>query len=153
MFAVVFLFFFHCKLLSVGVVRKMGYVCGSILSRMVTDSPQTGLLLTTSSKTLPTTTPGMTITSGHAAISTGSQRSQVGADLDLVASTLAHLRSSSIHSVDVSPSWTAEDTLLPVRTHCMFRSTVTESGSSHNHWVTHSAWCWIIIKSAQTTWK
>lgn len=47
-------------LICVGALRTSG---------MVTDSPHTGSLLSTSSKTLPTTTPGMARTSGLAAIS------------------------------------------------------------------------------------
>lgn len=42
--------------------------------------PHTGLLLSTSSKTLPTTAPGMVSTSRHAAISTRDQQGQMGAD-------------------------------------------------------------------------
>lgn len=61
----------------VGVVTKMGYLCGSIEDGgMVTDSPHTGLLLSTSSKTLPTTDPGRASTYGHTAISTRDQQGQ-----------------------------------------------------------------------------
>ena len=76
LFSFVFFFILIVAGLSVcvlheGVVRKLSDLCGRALrtSGMVTDSPHTGLLLSTSSKTLPTTTPGMAGTSGHAAIS------------------------------------------------------------------------------------
>lgn len=54
-------------------------ICMGVL-RKASNSPHTGLLLSTSSKTLPTTAPGMVSTSRHAAISTRDQQGQMGAD-------------------------------------------------------------------------
>lgn len=60
---------------------QISYLCVCVDDEgTVTDSPNTGLLLSTSSKTLLTKTPGVTSTSGHAAISPRGKQGKVRAD-------------------------------------------------------------------------
>lgn len=63
--------------------------------------PHVGLLLRISSKTLPTTAPGMTGTSGHAAISSCDRQGQVRADWGLGASAWGHFIESSGYCEDL----------------------------------------------------
>lgn len=63
--------------------------------------PHAGLLLSISSKTLPTTAPGMTGTSGDAAISSRDRQGQVRADWGLGASAWGHFIESSGHCEDL----------------------------------------------------
>lgn len=122
------MFFYHCSqcvsYVSAEVGSRRWAICvGSIEDGgVVTDSPHTGLLLSTSSKTLPTTDPGMASTSGHTAISTRDQQGQYGADRDCRASALVHFIRSRSTVWFFSPTQTAEETLLSVKTHSMFCS-------------------------------
>lgn len=67
--------------------------------------PHTGLLLSTSSKTLPTITPGMVNTSGHAAIATRDQQGQARAEWDFGASARVHFIRSNVQCGTLSPSF------------------------------------------------
>lgn len=89
-----------CLSACADVVSGMTYQYRRSAEDGYTNSPHTGLLLSTSSKTLPTTIPGVASTSGQAAISTRDQRAKVRADRDLWASAWVHVIGSNIHCED-----------------------------------------------------
>ena len=88
-----------CVFVCVGVVTGMIYLSAED-EEMVTDSPHAGSLLSSSSKTLPATAPGMVSTSGYASISSrgpsAGRRGTSGHQLGPMASG---------HWVDMLSSW------------------------------------------------
>lgn len=116
------------------------YVAMSRIMGVVSDSPHTWLLLSTSSKALPTTALGMANTSGHAAISSCDQQGRVRADSGFWASARVHFVwsniNASVNNVETNG----------LKIHFDLKLSLTPC----NCLVTGGAWCWITIKS-QTT--
>lgn len=138
----------------VGAVTSLGYLCGSIEDvGLVTDSPHTGSLLSTSSTTLPSTAPGTaSSTSAHAAITSRDQQGQVRADWDATASALVHFIGFWGQCVAFSPTGTAEETLMSSQ-YILYVLEAPLIWGLTKHWVTPSAWCWITGNSAHATGK